>query len=249
MADEFKDKYHSHDHSMRVLDLISTYDSFMDSLTVIADMGAGAGLDINWWATAESRDDPPRPYNFECYAIDINVDQLGTLPDNVIKIQSNFEIECVPKPVDLLWCHNAFQFALNPLQTLKIWNKQMTVNGMLVIILPQTSGHQYNRYVNRVHDCCYFNYNVCNLLYMLAVNGFDVRDSYMYKAPNDPWIHLAVYKSDIPPMDPATTRWYDLAEKGLLHDSLMASVNKYGYLRQEDIILPWLDKDWYFVKD
>ena len=84
---------------------------------------------------------------------------------------------------------------------------------------------------------------------MLAVNGFDCRDSYMYKAPNDPWIHLAVYKTDIAPMDPGTTRWYDLAEKGLLHDSLIASIEKHGHLRQEDIVLPWLDRDWYFVKD
>ena len=50
-------------------------------------------------------------------------------------------------------------------------------------------------------------------------------------------------------MDPATTRWYDLVEKGMLHDSLAASVNKFGYLRQEDIILPWLDKNFYFAKD
>jgi hypothetical protein len=125
----------------------------------------------------------------------------------------------------------------------------MNVNGMLVIVLPQTSNHQYNRYSSRVHSGCYFNHTVTHLLYMLAVNGFDCKDSYMLKEPNSPWINLAVYKSSIEPMNPSETSWYDLMEKGLLHDSLVASINKYGYLRQEDIILPWLDKNWYLVKD
>ena len=250
MADNFKDKYDSHDHSCRVLELISVFDAFMDSLTVIADMGAGEGLDINWWATAETRDDEPQPYNYVCYAVDKDISKLDPeLPDNVTKIQADFETVKLPKKVDVLWCHDAFQYAVNPLATLKHWNELMNVNGMLVIMLPQTSNYQYNRFVNRVHDGCFFSYNVCNLLYMLAVNGFDCKDSYMYKAPNDPWIHLAVYKTDVPPMDPATTRWYDLVDKGLLHDSIVTSVNKHGYLRQEDIILPWLDKEWYFVQD
>lgn len=247
--DIFKDRYASHEHSMRVLDLISMYDGFMDSLTVIADMGAGSGLDINWWATAETRDDPPVPYNYVCYAIDKDVSKLTDLPKNVHVIQGNFEDRLVPRSIDVLWCHDAFQYALNPLATLKNWNAQMSTNGMLCLVVPQTSNYQYNRYMNRVYDGCYFNYNVCNLLYMLAVNGFDCKDSYMYKAPNDPWIHLAVYKTEVEPMDPATTRWYDLAEKGLLHDSLVASIEKYGHLRQEDIVLPWLDRDFYLVKD
>ena len=248
--DNFRDKYESHDHSLRVLDLISLYDSFMDSLTVIADMGCGAGLDINWWATAMTRDDPPVPYNYTCYAVDKDFSHLtDDLPSNVIKIQGNFEEKLLPRTVDVMWSHDSFQYALNPLQTLKNWNEQMSLNGMLVLVVPQTSNYQYNRHVNRVHDGCYFQYNVCNLMYMLAVNGFDCKDSYMYKAPNDPWIHLAVYKTDVPSMDPATTRWYDLIEQDLLHDSLVASINKHGHLRQEDIILPWLDKDWYFVKD
>jgi trans-aconitate methyltransferase len=248
--DNFRDKFEAHEHSLRVLELISLYDAFMDSLTVIADMGCGSGLDINWWATATSRDDPPVPYNYTCYAVDKDFSHLtDDLPGNVIKIQGNFEEKILPRTVDVMWSHDSFQYALNPLQTLKNWNEQMTVNGMLVLVVPQTSNYQYNRHVNRVYDGCFFQYNVCNLMYMLAVNGFDCKDSYMYKAPNDPWIHLAVYKTDVPPMDPATTRWYDLIEQDLLHDSLAASINKHGHLRQEDIILPWLDKDWYFVKD
>jgi len=247
--DTFTSKYESHDHSLRVLELLSTYDGFMDSLQVICDMGCGQGMDIEWWALSETRDDPPVPHNYTCYAVDRDISRLKDMPKNVIPIQGNFEDKIIPRTIDLLWCHDSFQYAINPLQTLKNWNEQMVVNGMLCLMVPQTSNYQYNRYVNRVYDGCFYNYNVCTLLYMLAVNGFDCRDSYMYKAQNDPWVHLAVYKTDIAPMDPATTRWYDLAEKGLLHDSLVASITKYGHLRQEDIILPWLDRDFYFVKD
>jgi hypothetical protein len=248
--DAFNNGRESHEHSLRVLEIISCYDSFLDSLSVVADMGCGSGEDISWWATLETRDDPPVPYNYTCYAVDKDIKQLSNdLPENVIKLEGNFEDRIIPRTVDLMWSHDSFQYAINPLQTLKNWNAQMSVNGMLVIIVPQTSNYQYNRFVNRVYDGCFYQYNVCNLLYMLAVNGFDCKDSYMYKAPNDPWIHLAVYKTDVAPMDPATTRWYDLVEKGLLHESLVASINKHGHLRQEDIILPWLDKDWYFVKD
>ena len=248
-VDTFKDRYDSHDHSLRVLEILSGYDSFMDSLQVVADMGSGHGLDINWWATAETRDEYPQPYNFTCYAVD--KDHSGNdyeLP-NLHKITGNFEERLLPRKVDLMWCHDAFQYGINPLATLKLWNEQMSINGMLVIIVPQTFNYRFNRLVNRVHDGCFFTYNICNLIYMLTVNGFDCKDSYMYKEPNDPWIHLAVYKTETPPMDPATTRWYDLVEKGMLHDSLAASVNKFGYLRQEDIILPWLDKQFYFAKD
>jgi hypothetical protein len=82
---------------------------------------------------------------------------------------------------------------------------------------------------------------------MLAVNGFDCRDAYMLKQFNDPWINVAVYKSNIEPMDPATTSWHDLIVTGLLNPTVVESITQYGYLRQEDIVYPWLDKENYFV--
>ena len=47
----FKNAYASHDHSRGILDLIYGYDSFLDSLSIVADFGCGAGLDAEWWAT------------------------------------------------------------------------------------------------------------------------------------------------------------------------------------------------------
>lgn len=249
-TDVFPNKMASHEHSLRVLELLSLYDDFMDSLTVIADMGCGSGLDIEWWALSESRDDPPIPHNYTCYAVDRDISKLDSgMPENVIPIQGDFQTPLVPRKIDLLWSHDSFQYATDPLGTLKVWNESMSDSGMLVLILPQTSGHQYNRHSNRVHSGSYFNHNVCNLMYMMAVNGFDCKDAYFYKMPNDPWVHAIAYKSEFAPMDPATTTWYDLVEKDLVNQSVKDSINKYGYLRQEDMICQWIDRENYFVQD
>jgi hypothetical protein len=85
-------------------------------------------------------------------------------------------------------------------------------------------------------------------MYMLAVSGFDCRDCYIDMKPNNEWIHFAVYKSH-DPFDPATTSWFDLADKGVIIDSAMESLNTYGYVRQEDLIFTWLDKDWRFARN
>ena len=45
----FKNPEESHAHSLGILNLLPEYDTFLDSLTVIADMGCGAGLDARWW--------------------------------------------------------------------------------------------------------------------------------------------------------------------------------------------------------
>ena len=64
----------------------------------------------------------------------------------------------------------------------------------------------------------------------------------MHQHPGDPWIKLVAYKSYVEPMDPTTTRRYHLAETGLLPESAVASINRFGYLRQQDLVLEWLDK-------
>ena len=50
------------------------------------------------------------------------------------------------------------------------------------------------------------------------------------------------YRSEQGPRDPRTTTWYELAESGLLPESAVRGIMKYGYLRQRDLTLPWIDK-------
>ena len=75
--EQFKNALESHDHCRQILDLIYGYDSFLDSLSVIADFGCGDGLDVEWWATLETRDDPPEPRDYKVYAVDKNINSLS----------------------------------------------------------------------------------------------------------------------------------------------------------------------------
>ena len=90
---QFKHQLESHQHSRETLDVLYGYDSFLDSLEVVADMGCGSGLDINWWATLETRDDPPEPRNYVCYAVDkkIQIDPAIQALPNLVVLEKNFE--------------------------------------------------------------------------------------------------------------------------------------------------------------
>jgi len=251
---QFKNALASHAHSRPIMDLIYQYDSFLDSLEVVADFGCGSGLDIEWWATLTTRDDPPEPRNYLCYAVDKNTSQIDSEIKNLPNVQVvEADIESadrpVPRQIDLLWCHDAFQYVTNPLHTLRLWNETMSVNGMMVLTLPQSVHYEHNRLSNTSRNGCYFNYNVVNLMYMLAVNGFDCKDAYFYKDINNMWLHAAVYKSDIPPMDPQTTTWHDLIDLGLVNDSVKNSVLKHGYVEQDDLLTSWLDRDYHRVRE
>ena len=247
---QFKNAQESHEHSRKILDILYGYDSFLDSLETVADFGCGAGLDLQWWATLMTRDDPPEPRNYTCYAVDKNVKRI--LPEvqdlaNVRVIEADIDSVDPPVPVkiDFIWCHDTFQYITDPLQTLKTWNKQLNVNGMLLLSFPQSIYYEYNRLKNTSWSGCFYNHNIVTLMYMLAVNGFDCRDAYFYKNTEDPWLYAAVYKTDIAPMDPKTTTWYDLADKNLLNDNVLECLHRYGHVRQDEILTTWLTKDFH----
>jgi hypothetical protein len=76
---------------------------------------------------------------------------------------------------------------------------------------------------------------------MLATAGWDCNSGFFKQTPSDPWIHAAVYKSAHAPQDPKSTDWHKLSELKLLPQSADRSVYSHGYLRQQDLIVPWLD--------
>lgn len=233
----------------KVLYYLYEYDSFLDSLTTIADMGCGDGEAVSWWANLTTRDEPPAPHNYKCYAVDRDGVRLGRIADqpNIFKIQRDFEELCLPIKVDLMCAFDSLQYSTNPLATLKVWNQQLNVDGMLVLTVPQHSGVSHNTYYSRSYSGCFYNFTPVSLIYMLAVNGFDCRDAYLLKNFNDPWIRMAVYKSNIDPMDPKTTSWANLMDAGLLHPSVVQSIASCGHVRQEDVLYPWLDRENYFI--
>lgn len=251
--EQFNDRFMGESRNLALLELLNRYDDFLDNIKVIADMGCGRGQDIQWWATLMDKDDPPKPRNLLCFAVDQNTNlmekDIKALP-NVSVINADFETAlCVPRKIDLIWSFDSFQYAINPLQTLRNWNEMMSVNGMLVLTVPQAQSYHYNRLVTRTHNHTFYNYTATNLLYMLGVNGFDCNDCYVFKGENDPWLTMAVYKSNVAPMDPKTTKWDDIARAGLLNPSICKSYTSYGYVRQEDLIFKWLNGNWTFVKN
>lgn len=237
-------------HSLSILNLIQQYDTFLESLKIIADMGCGTGEDTDWWATLMNNEDPPQPYNFSVYAVDRDASKLAQVPNlkNIHKFNSKYDIENLfPVPVDFIWAYNSLQYSANPIHTLRMWNSYMNTNGMLVVTVPQDTGIEYYKQYSRGINGCIYHYTPLMLIYMLAVNGFDCRDAYLLKQFNDPWIQIAVYKSNVAPMNPETTTWFDLAEVGLIHPSIVDSLNANGYVKQEEVCMPWLNKELYFI--
>lgn len=251
---QFKNTLQSYEHTQFIRDLLYQYDSFLDSLEVIADFGCGEGLDIEWWATLETRDDPPEHRNYLCYAVDKNIKQIKAditnLP-NLKVIQADLEDpdRFISRQIDLVWCHDVFQYITNPVVTLRQWNEMMSVNGMLVLSIPQAVHYEHNRLNNHSYNGWYFNHNIVNMMYMLAVNGFDCRDAYFYKDINDMWLHIAVYKSDVVPMNPQTTTWHDLVDAELVNESVKNCIEKFGFVKQEEILTTWLNKDYYRIRE
>jgi hypothetical protein len=245
---QFNNAHQSHAHSLEVLNLLREHDTFMESISSMADMGAGNCLDTLWWAQATTRDDVRDPLDLKCYAVDkkpklIDFDQ----PTNMVYVQKDFETACLPQPVDVIWCHDAFQYAINPIETLGVFNQQMNTNGMLYLGIPMLTQHVYGKWQSIGQNYQYYNHTFLNIVYMLAINGFDVKDAYFRKAIDDPWLHAAVFKGSNELLDPATTSWFELAERGLLHDSLVQSIRQFGLVRQQDALYTWLDKALYRI--
>jgi hypothetical protein len=80
-----------------------------------------------------------------------------------------------------------------------------------------------------------------SLIYQLATAGWDCDSGFFRQAPTDPWIHAVVYKSIHKPQDPKTTTWHTLTELGLLPESAMKSIHAHNCLRQQDLVVPWID--------
>jgi hypothetical protein len=76
---------------------------------------------------------------------------------------------------------------------------------------------------------------------MLATAGWDCRSGFFRQAPMDPWLYAVVYKSAHKPQDPKTITWHHLSELNLLPVSAERSVFAHNYLRQQDLVVPWLD--------
>jgi len=246
----FRNSEESHAHSRQTLDVLYEHDDFMESVGRVADLGCGySALDALWWAEATTRDDPPQPLDIQVAAMDqFETFQPPRRSRNLSYVRQDLETWCQTKRgFDVLWCHDTFQYMINPLQCLANWWHVAAEDGMLVLIVPQTTNWEFNQEAFDLPPGCYYNHTLVSLIYMLATTGWDCGSGFFRKQPGDPWLHAVVYRSRQQPRDPKHTTWYDLAESGLLPESAAKSITKYGYLRQRDLVLPWLDKSFQWL--
>jgi SAM-dependent methyltransferase len=231
--------------SHKIIDALYQYDDFMSSISTMVDLGCGSGEDLAWWASATTRDESPEPLNIQCVGIDV-IDQLPMAKKykNITYQSTDFEKQvCAPKNLfDVLWCHDAFQYCIDPVGTLIKWRDIASQGAMLAIAMPQTLQIKKNQLAYFLPSGVFYHHSIVSLIYMLSVAGWDCRTGFFDQDTTDPWIRAVVYKSDQTPLDPKKTTWYTLLETGLLPESAERSIQAHGYLRQQDLIVPWLDK-------
>lgn len=243
----FRNHEQSHAHSLETLNWLYEHDDFMTSVGTLIDLGCGSGLDLEWWANRTTRDEDPQPLNINCTGLDL-LDNLSVARryHNIVYQKNNFEqLIYTPKnkKYDVLWCHDAFQYALNPLATLRLWWDIAEPGAMLCLIVPQTTNIEFRRLKFIQPSGCFYHYSMVNLIHMLAMSGWDCNSGFFKKSPHDTWLHTVVYRSNHGPQDPAKTSWYQLADLGLLPKSAASSVQRHGLVVQDELVLPWLDKN------
>jgi len=235
----------AHEHSKQnILDYFYRYDDFMESVGRVVDLGCDSeALDMQWWANATTRDEIQVPLNIHCVGVS-NIDRLLLKHNNIAFQKQDIEtFNKVKRKFDVLWCYDQLQYLLNPYQALSNWWHIAEKDAMLVIAVPQTVNTEYHIQEYNLSLGHKYHYTMPQLIYMLAVNGWDCRSGFFKKTPGDPWLYAIVYKSDVEPMDPKETNIYKLVEQTeLLPQCAVDSIHKYGKLRQRDLVLPWLDK-------
>lgn len=242
----FGSPHEKHEHSFKnVLSYMYEYDDFMDSVGRVIDLGCDVeATDMLWWANATTRDETQTPLGIKC--VGVNTFEKLNVKHNNISYQ-NHDIESlnrVKRTFDIVWCYDQLQYLLNPYQALSNWWHIAEKDAMLVIAVPQTVNTEYHIQEYNLSLGHKYHYTMPQLIYMLAVSGWDCRSGFFKKTPGDPWLYAIVYKSDVEPMDPKETNIYKLVEQTeLLPQCAVDGIHRYGKLRQRDLILPWLDKN------
>lgn len=242
----FGSPHEKHEHSFKnVLSYMYEYDDFMDSVGRVIDLGCDVeATDMLWWANATTRDETQTPLGIKC--VGVNTFEKLNVKHNNISYQ-NHDIESlnrVKRTFDIVWCYDQLQYLLNPYQALSNWWHIAEKDAMLVIAVPQTVNTEYHIQEYNLSLGHKYHYTMPQLIYMLAVNGWDCRSGFFKKTPGDPWLYAIVYKSNVEPMDPKETNIYKLVEETeLLPQCAVDGIHRYGKLRQRDLVLPWLDKN------
>jgi len=115
----------------------------------------------------------------------------------------------------------------------------MQDTGMLYLRVPSTISVIYNKFQNYTKSGYYSTFTLTQLIYLLALNGFDCNDVFFKKTAYEDIIEVVTYKIS-EPYD-ANLNWGQLAEHNMLTDNMNEIINHKGYLTDQGLITKWID--------
>jgi len=239
----------SHIHSVNTLKILNRYQSYVDNIKNVCDMGCGIGLDAFWFANLMKDDDTHR--NINVNAVDINLDTTRLLSHPNIKYHhADFNnTSIVASTQDLIWAHSSLQYSLSPFVTLMHWWDLLKDDGMLLITVPYNFSIYNNKEILNVNSTysngCYFNWTMGNLILILAASGFDCRFGHFKIDKESNYLQAAVYKLTEKP-DPYMN-WYDMCDQKMLPVTVENSIRQNGNFNDIDIVVEWIDRTQYML--
>jgi SAM-dependent methyltransferase len=240
----------SHAHSVSTLEILNRYQSYMDNIKNVTDMGCGMGLDAEWFATLTKKDDNS-PRNIKVNAVDLNLDTTRLIKHpNITYYKENFNNSSITSnSQDLLWAHNSLQYSLTPFNTLIHWREILKTDGMMFITVPYNFRVYNNKETLSIDTTytngCYYNWTMGNLILNLVLAGFDCRNGHFKIDKEQNWLQAAVYKLPFRPKP--SINWYELCDQQLLPLTIENSIRLNGNFNEADIVVEWIDRTQYML--
>ena len=239
------DTQQSHEHSLRTLSLLDGFDDFKASIKHLADFGCGKGLDLEFFAhMRELNEDgtPGRYLNINCVGFDLDAESNQGSRDNIK--YKNWDLNTHKGTIwsvkfDLIWCHDVMQYLHSPINFLKFVNKNLNEGGMLYLGVPSTVNVLHHTFQNYTPSGHLNTFTVTQLIYLLALNGFDVKDFYINKHKYDDYIEAIVYKERDPL--PSNTSWFEMVDMDILNEQTKELVMGNNVLSDQGLTTLWLD--------
>jgi SAM-dependent methyltransferase len=234
-------------HSLRILNEIETHRELMMSVKNVLDIDSGIGLDSEWWATRTDLDDEnPQPLDIDVHAISY-VDEMKQEVTNLPNVEYNtapwkfWEGPIKSKKFDVVWGHCFLHKYHDPYEVLRGINTLQEKDGLLCITVPKINNFFYNEPDVRVYPKVYTDINIVNLIYGLALAGYDCRDAYFLQDRNSNLLNFVGYKDSNDTYEPNEVTVYDLLEMERLPTSMIQQMEKFGYISNKNLLLSWMD--------
>lgn len=230
--------------SRPALELLNQFDDFKLSIKNMADLGCGDGSDLEYWANMRDTniDGTPGKYlDIGCYGVDLNCKHIEPQRHN-IKYRNhdlNTDVAMLPVSVDVVWCHDVMQYIYSPVEFLGRVNSAMNMGGMLYLSVPSTINVVHHMFKNYTPPGHLNTFTITQLLYLLGLNGFDIKDYYLQKLKYDDVIQVVVYKERDPL--PYDTSWYAMTDMDIVSDNMREIIMRNGILGDQGLVTTWLD--------